>query len=119
MTFALVLNVFNKRFEILGPDGKASVPALSRKIAEFVRLCFSPFRRSRFQLLYQASNGHCTGKTNGQMYVIFHTSDTIALASCVSDYGREVRMNRLLNGFAEIRASVFRAEYQMNYNDAQ
>ena len=53
------------------------------------------------------------------MYVIFHTSDTIALASCVSDYGREVRMNRLLNGFAEIRASVFRAEYQMNYNDAQ
>jgi hypothetical protein len=53
------------------------------------------------------------------MYMIFYAADAITFASRVSGYGREVRMNRLLNGFVEIGASAFCAENQMDDYNAQ
>lgn len=50
------------------------------------------------------------------MYVILHASNAITFASCISDYGCEVCVNRLANRFGEIGASVLGAKYQM-YDD--
>jgi hypothetical protein len=116
MILFLILDVLDQSLQIRRANGERAVAPLPRKLRQFGRLCFQPFRRRRFQYLHQLRHIHRPGQTNGKMYVVSNSANAIAFAFRIADNRSHIRVEHRSHRLVENWLSIFRTENEVNQN---